>query len=60
MAAELVAAPAGIGTMIQQASDFLVSDVVIMGIVIIGVIAYLSALLMRASERRWTPWKRKI
>ena len=46
--------------MIQQASDFLVSDVVIMGIVLIGVIAYLSDLLMRWLERVLTPWKGKI
>ena len=56
VAAELVAAQAGIGAMIQQASDFLVSDVVIMGIVVIGVIAYLSDLLMRWLERALTPW----
>ena len=60
VAAELVAAQAGIGAMIQQASDFLVSDVVIMGIVVIGVIAYLSDLVMRLMERVLTPWKGKI
>ncbi len=60
VAAELVAAQAGIGAMIQQASDFLVSDVVIMGIVVIGVIAYLSDLLMRGLERWLTPWKGKM
>ena len=60
VAAELVAAQAGIGAMIQQASDFLVSDVVIMGIVVIGVIAYLSDLSMRTLERRLTPWKGQI
>ncbi len=60
VAAELVAAQAGIGAMIQQASDFLVSDVVIMGIVVIGVIAYLSDLLMRWLERALTPWKGKV
>ncbi len=60
VAAELVAAQAGIGAMIQQASDFLVSDVVIMGIVVIGAIAYASDLLMRGLERWLTPWKGKI
>ena len=60
VAAELVAAQAGIGAMIQQASDFLVSDVVVMGIVVIGVIAYLSDLVMRSLERWLTPWKGKI
>ena len=60
VAAELVAAQAGIGAMIQQASDFLVSDVVIMGIMVIGAIAYLSDLAMRYLERRLTPWKGQI
>jgi len=59
VAAELVAAQAGLGAMIQQASDFLVSDVVIMGIVVIGVIAYLSDSAMRLLERILTPWKGK-
>ena len=60
VAAELVAAQAGLGAMIQQASDFLVSDVVIMGIVVIGLIAYLSDLAMRFLERTLTPWKGKV
>lgn len=60
VAAELVAAQAGIGAMIQQASDFLVSDVVILGIVVIGVIAYTSDLVMRALEIWLTPWKGKV
>lgn len=60
VAAELVAAQAGIGAMIQQASDFLVSDVVIMGIVVIGAIAYVSDLLMRGMERWLTPWKGRV
>ncbi len=60
VAAELVAAQAGIGAMIQQASDFLVSDVVLMGIVVIGVIAYTSDLAMRGLEHWLTPWKGKV
>lgn len=60
VAAELIAAQAGLGAMIQQASDFLVSDVVIMGIVVIGTIAYLSDLAMRYLERVLTPWKGKV
>ncbi len=60
VAAELVAAQAGIGAMIQQASDFLVSEVVVMGIVVIGVIAYLFDLFMRYLERVLTPWKGRV
>ena len=59
VAAELVAAQAGLGAMIQQASDFLVSDVVVMGIVVIGTIAYLLDLAMRLLEGWLTPWKGK-
>ncbi len=57
VAAELVAAQAGLGAMIQQASDFLVTDVVILGIVVIGVVAYVFDLLMRFLERWLVPWK---
>lgn len=59
VAAELVAAQQGLGAMIQQASDFLVTDVVILGIVVIGGIAYLFDLLMRYLERLLVPWKGK-
>ncbi len=60
VAAELVAAQAGLGAMIQQASDFLVTDVVIMGIIVIGGIAYGFDLLMRWLERVLVPWKGKV
>ncbi|MDH3690860.1 MAG: ABC transporter permease subunit [Gammaproteobacteria bacterium] len=60
VAAELVAAQQGLGAMIQQASDFLVTDVAIMGIIVIGVIAYLFDLLMRYIERMVVPWKGKM
>ena len=60
VAAELVAAQRGLGAMIQQASDFLVTDVVILGIVVIGGIAYLFDLLMRYLERLLVPWKGQV
>jgi len=59
VAAEMVAASAGLGYMILNASEFLVTDVVVMGIVVIGVIALMSDLLMRYLERRLVPWKSK-
>ena len=46
--------------MILNASEFLVTDVVVMGIIVIGLIALLSDLLMRAVERRLVPWKGKV
>jgi taurine transport system permease protein len=60
VAAELVAAQAGLGAMIQQASDFLVTDVTILGIVVIGAVAYLFDLLMRWTEKVVVPWKGKV
>jgi taurine transport system permease protein len=57
VAAEMVAATAGLGQMVLNASNFLRTDVVIMGIVVIGVVAYLFDLLMRRIERRLVPWK---
>ncbi|MEP6656409.1 MAG: ABC transporter permease subunit, partial [Betaproteobacteria bacterium] len=60
VAAEMVAATAGLGQMVLNASNFLRTDVVIMGIVVIGVVAYLFDLLMRHVERLVVPWKGKI
>ena len=60
VAAEMVAAAAGLGYMILNASEFLVTDVVVMGIIVIGLIALISDLLMRYIERRLVPWKGKV
>ncbi len=57
VAAEMVAATAGLGQMVLNASSFLRTDVVVMGIVLIGLIAWLFDLGMRALERRLVPWK---
>ena len=57
VAAEMVAATEGLGQMVLNASNFLRTDVVIMGIVVIGVVAYLFDLLMRYVERLVVPWK---
>ena len=57
VAAEMVAATAGLGQMVLNASNFLRTDVVIMGIVVIGVVAYVFDLLMRYIERAVVPWK---
>lgn len=60
VAAELAAAQAGLGAMIKAASDFLVTDVVIVGIVVIGAIAYTSDFLIRYLERILVPWKGRV
>jgi len=57
VAAEMVAAQAGLGFMVLNAAEFLVTDVVIMGIIVIGIIAYLFDLFMRYLERKLVPWK---
>jgi taurine transport system permease protein len=60
VAAEMVAATHGLGQMVLNASNFLRTDIVIMGIIVIGAVAYLFDLLMRYVERVVVPWKGKI
>jgi len=57
VAAELVAAEKGAGMMIIAASKFQLTDIVVMGIILIGVIGYAIDILMRMAERRLVPWK---
>ncbi|MFO1282828.1 MAG: ABC transporter permease subunit [Burkholderiales bacterium] len=59
VAAEMVAAHVGLGQMVLNASNFLRTDIVVMGIIVIGVVAYLFDLLMRKIERMVVPWKGK-
>lgn len=59
VAAELVAAEQGAGMMIMTASKFQNTDIVIMGIVLIGVIGFGIDMLMRWAERLLVPWKGK-
>ncbi|SFR05082.1 ABC transporter permease [Poseidonocella sedimentorum] len=57
VAAELVAAEKGAGMMIMVASKFQNTDIVIMGIILIGVIGFGIDILMRRAENRLVPWK---
>jgi len=59
VAAEMVAAQEGLGFMVLAAAEFLTTDVVVMGIVVIGVVAYSFDMLMRYLERKIVPWKGK-
>lgn len=59
VAAELVAADRGLGSMIMIAKNFLQTDTVVIGIIIIGVIGYIIEMLMRRAERWLIPWKGK-
>ncbi len=57
VAAELVAAEKGAGKMIIAASKFQLTDIVIVGIILIGVIGYGIDILMRQLENYLVPWK---
>ena len=59
IAAELVAANVGIGFMIMVAANFLSSDLVVLGIIIIGVIGFAIEIAMRWLEGKLIPWKGK-
>ncbi|NEX45743.1 ABC transporter permease [Pseudotabrizicola algicola] len=57
VAAELVAAQKGAGMMIIAASKFQLTDIVVMGIILIGIIGYGIDILMRMAEKKLVPWK---
>lgn len=59
VAAELVAAEKGAGMMIMVASKFQSTDIVLMGIILIGIIGFSIDMLMRWAERVLVPWKGK-
>lgn len=56
VAAEIVAATAGIGWMIWDAAKFLLSDIVIMGLIVLGITGVLLDLVMRMIGRILMPW----
>jgi taurine transport system permease protein len=57
VAAELVAATKGLGFMTLSAAQFLVTDVVFVGILTIAALATLFLTALRLVERKLTPWK---
>jgi taurine transport system permease protein len=60
VAAEMVAADRGLGFMVLNAAQYLASDTVIMGIIVIGVFAFAFDLLVRYLEKLLIPWKGRI
>ena len=56
VAAELIAATSGLGFMVQSASQFLVTDVVVLGILLIALIAFALEMGLRALQRKLVPW----
>ncbi len=57
VAAELTGAASGLGTMIQQAGMYFKMDVVLLGIIIIGIIGFLFDKLVLFLEKRLTSWQ---
>lgn len=60
VAAELIAAHSGLGYMIWSAANFLATDVVFVGLIVIAALAFSLSTGMRLLERRLVPWKGKI
>jgi ABC-type nitrate/sulfonate/bicarbonate transport system permease component len=58
VAGELVAAPSGLGYMINNARTLFRSDYILLGMVLIGVLGLLLDYLMRRLERLAMPWYR--
>ncbi|GAB3243657.1 ABC transporter permease [Chitinimonas naiadis] len=56
VAAELVAATRGLGFMVQSAAQFLVTDVVLLGIAVIALVAFSLELGLRWLQKRFVPW----
>ena len=56
VAAELIAATSGLGFMVQSAAQFLVTDVVVLGILVIALVAFAMELGLRALQRKLVPW----
>ena len=52
VAAELVAATQGLGFMVQSAAQFLVTDVVVLGILVIALVAFALELGLRTLQRK--------
>lgn len=57
VAAELVGASEGLGFMVQSSSQLLATDVVVIGIFIIALIACFLEVGLRYLQKRWTPWQ---
>ncbi len=60
VAAEMVAASSGIGWMVLDASNFLKSDTMVVGIIIMGLTGVLIDWVLRTTERKFIFWKAQI
>lgn len=59
IAAEMVAATSGIGWMVMNASAYLRTDIVMLGILLLGGIGYTLDLLLVGAQRVFVPWAGK-
>lgn len=59
VAAEMVAAVSGIGWMVLDASKFLRSDIVLAGIILMGLIALCIDVVLQLAQKRAVPWNGK-
>lgn len=59
VAAEMVAATAGLGWMVLNAARYLRTDIVLMGVIVMGLVGYGFDLIMRLIEKKLIPWKGK-
>ncbi|MBS7690631.1 ABC transporter permease subunit [Pseudomonas lalucatii] len=59
VAAEMVAATSGVGWMVLNASRYLNTDIVLMGVILMGVVGFMIDLCMRRLEQKLIPWKSK-
>ena len=57
IAAELTGAQVGLGQMIQEASNYFNMDVVLMGIILIGLVGITFEKIVTFFERRLTAWQ---
>ncbi|MCD8214846.1 MAG: ABC transporter permease [Clostridiales bacterium] len=60
VAAEMVAATAGMGWLVLDASNYLRSDIVFMGVIIMGITGILLDKIIRSVEAKVVHWKGKI
>ncbi|MDM0013457.1 ABC transporter permease [Variovorax sp. J22P168] len=57
VASELIAAPTGLGRMMQVATQFLQTDRIVVGIIMIGLLGFVMDRLLLWAERRLTSWQ---
>jgi sulfonate transport system permease protein len=56
--AELVAASSGLGYLIVDAENLARTDIVLVGVIVIGILGLLADVTAQALTRRWLPWVR--